>query len=124
MYPPIFPTVRASAAVRALLGDNPVRFYQFGMAPQGVVKPYAVWRRVGGLPENFLDTTPDADSFTLQVDIYASPNQGADLTRTIAVALRDAIEKVAYVTNWLGESIDPETKNPTFTFQVDWIVPR
>lgn len=124
MYPPIFPAIRASAAVRALIGDNPVRFYQFGLAPQPVIKPYVVWRRVTGAPENFLDTRPDADSFTLQVDVYASPTQGVELTRNIAVALRDAIEPVAYITNWLGESIDPETKNPTFTFQVDWIVPR
>lgn len=124
MYPPIFPTVKASAAVRALLGDDPVRFYQFGLAPQGVAKPYAVWRRVGGLPENFLDTAPDVDSFTLQVDVYASPQQGAQVARNVALALRDPIERVAYITNWLGESTDPQTGNPTFTFQVDWIVPR
>ncbi|MGQ2994283.1 DUF3168 domain-containing protein [Variovorax sp.] len=124
MYPPIFPTIRASAAVRALLGEDPVRFYQFGQAPQGVKCPYAVWRRVGGLPENFIDTPPDADSFTLQVDVYASGPQGAQVARNVALALRDPIERVAYITNWLGESTDPQTSNPTFTFQVDWIVPR
>ena len=42
----------------------------------------------------------------------------------MALALRDAIEPVAYITAWLGESIDPDTKNNRFSFQVDWIVLR
>jgi hypothetical protein len=124
MYPPIFPAVKASAAVRALIGTDPCRFYQFGLAPQDVAKPYAVWRRVFGTPENFLDMPPDVDSFILQVDVYASPQQGAQVARNVALALRDPIERVAYITAWLGESTDPQTSNPTFSFQVSWIVPR
>ena len=124
MYPPIFPTIKASSAVRALIGSSPVRFYQFGMAPQDVVKPYVVWQRVFGSPENYLGDTPDMDSFTLQVDVYASPTQGAEVARNVAIALRDAIEPVAHITSWLGESQDPDTKNFRFGFQVDWWVPR
>jgi hypothetical protein len=129
MYPPIFPTIKASAAVRALIGSgasgaDPVRFYQFGMAPQKVVKPYAVWQRVGGSPENYLDRVPDMDSLPLQVDVYASEQQGAEVARNVVVALRDAIEPVAHITAWLGESQDPETQNYRSSFQVDWWVPR
>jgi len=121
MFPPIFPAVAASSAVKALIGSNPVRFYQFGLAPQNVQKPYAVWQRMFGSPENYLGDVPDADSFTLLVDVYAS---SADSARSVALALRDAIEPVAYITTWLGESIDPDTKNNRFSFQVDWIVLR
>lgn len=123
MFPPIFPAVAASPACVALLkaGAGPLRFYQFGMAPQNVQKPYAVWQRVFGTPENYLADRPDVDSFTTQVDVYAG---SADSARTVALALRDAIEGAAHITSWLGESIDPETKNNRFGFQCDWWVPR
>lgn len=121
MYPPIYPAIAASSAVKALIGGNPVRFYQFGLADKKAPLPYAVWQRSFGAPENYLGDTPDADSFTLMVDVYAS---SADSARSVAAAIRDAIEPFAYITAWLGETIDPDTKNNRFTFQVDWIVPR
>lgn len=121
MYPPIFPTVAASTAVKALIGSNPVRCYQFGLAPQDVTKPYVVWQRVFGSPENYMNQTPDMDSFTVQMDVYAT---SGDSARTVAAALRDAIEPVAHITSWLGESIDPDTKNYRFSFQTDWWVAR
>lgn len=123
MFPPIYPAVANSPACVALLktGTGPVRFYQFGLAPQNVPKPYAVWQRVFGAPENYLGQVPDIDSFTVQIDVYAG---SADSARSVALALRDAIEPVAYITSWLGESIDPDTKNNRFGFQTDWFVPR
>jgi len=125
LYPPIFPAIAASSAVKALIGANPVRFYQFGMAPQNVVKPYAVWQRVFGAPENYLGDVPDIDSLTLQIDVYATDApSGAETVRNVAIAIRDAIEPVCYITSWLGESIDPDTKNHRFSFQSDWLVPR
>lgn len=127
MMPPIFATVNVSA-VQALLktGSGPLRFYAWGLAPDDVVKPYAVWRRVFGQPGNYVDTRPDADQFTTQIDVYAAdvPGQRADKAREIADAISNAIEGVAYVTSWIGESRDPETKNYVSTFQCDWWVPR
>lgn len=124
MYPPIYPAVAASPACVALLksGTGPIRFYQFGVnEEQPQTYPYAVWQRVGGLPENYLGQTPDIDTFTVQVDVYA---KSADQARTVATALRDAIEPVAHITGWFGESRDPDTKNYRFTFQTDWWTPR
>lgn len=123
MFPAVFPAVASSAPCVALLkdGSGPVRFYQFGMAPQNVQKPYAVWQRVFGAPENYLGQRPDIDLFTLQIDVYAS---AADQARTVAAALRDALEPVGHITSWLGESIDPETKNYRFSFQQDIWTPR
>jgi hypothetical protein len=121
MYPPIFATISSSTAVKAVIGSNPVRFFLFGKAPQGVVKPYAVWRQVGGAPENYLGDVPDIDGFTTQIDIYAT---SSDSAHAVAVALRDAIEPVAHITSWIGDSRDPETLSYVFTFQVDWLTPR
>ena len=121
MYPPIFATCKANAGVTALLGSSPVRLYLFGTAPQGVTKPYAVWQAVGGAPENFLGDRPDADSFTLQVDVYADT---AATARSVAAAISYAVETVAHVTSWRGESREQETKDYRSSFDVDWIVPR
>lgn len=68
MFAPIFPLINASPAVKAIIGSNPVRFYQFGMAAEKVVYPYAVWRRVYGSPENYLGDRPGIDTLTLQID--------------------------------------------------------
>jgi Protein of unknown function (DUF3168) len=127
MYPPIFAAVNVPP-VQALLktGAGPLRFYLFGMAPQNVVKPYAVWRQVYGAPENYIGDRPDMDGFTTQVDVYVGPNDPspAAKARAIAEAIRDAVEGVAYVTAWIGDSRDPQTMNYVFTFQAEWLTPR
>ena len=125
MIPPIFPTVAASTAVQALIGtgvgNDLVRFYEFGRAPQRAKKPYAVWQNINGLPENYLDSLPDTDSFTAQIDVYADTAAAAE---QVAIAIRDAIEPVAYVTRWGGQSRDPDTQNYRETFDTEWIVYR
>lgn len=117
----IFETCATDPAVTALLGTSPVRLFPFGMAPAGVIKPYAVWQQVGGQPDNYLSGVPDIDSMTLQVDAYATTSASA---RAVAAALRDAIEPVAHVVAWRGESRDAETGNYRVSFDVDWFIPR
>lgn len=123
MYPPIFAVCAASPAVRALLGegDGTVKLFLFGLAPQNVKTPYAVWQTIGGLPENYITNVPDIDSFSVQVDVYAS---SAAEAREVAAALRDAIEPHAHVVGWRGDSRDPETKNYRYSFDVNWFVRR
>lgn len=125
MYAPVFATVDVPA-VQALLktGTGPLRFYLFGKAPQNSPLPYAVWQTAYGTPENYLDRVPDVDSLGLQIDVYASPSQGASVARNVAQALRDAIEPYAHITSWRGDSIDPQTLNYRFSFDVDWWVNR
>lgn len=124
IYPPVFEVCNAVAAVQAELG-SPARLYPFGHAegPNGgpPARPYAVWRIVSGVPENYLDKVPDADSWTVQIDVFGS---SAYTAREGAKALRNAIEPVAHVANWDGESIDPATKNYRCTFTVDWLNDR
>lgn len=121
MYPPVFEVCAVSAAVKSVLGINPVRLYPFGSAPQGVAKPYAAWQVITGVPENYLSEIPDIDSLTLQLTVYAD---GADSARNALSALRDAIEPVAHIASWLAEGRDPETKSYTAGFIVDWWVAR
>lgn len=124
-YPPVFTLAAASSAVTALLGSSPCRVWAFGLGPDTPTefyqKPYAVWQQVGGLPENYLDRVPDADNWSVQVDVYA---ESIDQARAVALALRDAYEPHAYITNWNGESRDPDTKNYRVSFDVDFIVLR
>lgn len=125
MYPPIFQTVDIPA-VQALLktGTGPLRFYPFGKAPQKGVCPYAVWQMRAGSPENALNQNPDIDQVSTQVDVYVTPEQGYAILRPVVNALRDAIQEVAHITTWIGDDVDPDTKNLRFTFLVDWWVPR
>lgn len=125
MYAPVFATVDVPS-VQALLktGTGPLRFYLFGKAPQNSTLPYAVWQTAYGTPENYLDRVPDVDSFGIQIDVYASPSQGASVARNVAQALRDAIEPHAHITSWRGDSTDPQTLNCRFSFDADWWVYR
>ena len=122
MTPPIFQVCSQAAGVTALLGTGAnLRFYSFGEAPEGVTKPYAAWQLVNGDPENYLAGRPDADGFTLQVDVYGTTSVSV---RQVRDAIRDAIELRANVTRWGGEGRDQATKNYRTSFDVDWIVRR
>lgn len=121
MTPPVFQTCAADPAVTALLGTGPTRLFPFGQAPQGVELPYAVFQTITGTPENYLGQTPDIDSYTLQIDVYA---QRGSTARQVAEALRDAIEPNAYVVGWNGESTDPDTGHKRYGFDVEWRVHR
>lgn len=122
MYPPIFSICSIDAGVTALLGSNAnCRLYPFGEAPQDDTRPYAVWQLITGLPENYLDKTPDIDNLGIQIDSYAVTGSDA---RDVAEKLRDAIEPYAHVTSWDGESRDPDTNLFRYIFSVDWWVSR
>ena len=122
MSAPIFEICSKDSGVGALLGAGvDTRLYSFGEAPDGVVKPYAVWQVIAGSPENYLAGRPDVDGFTLQVDVYATTGTAA---RRVRNALRDAIELHAYITRWGVEGRDPTTKNYRAGFDADWIVQR
>lgn len=121
MIPPVFSICAASSTVKSFIGTSPVRFWPFGEVPQGAAMPYAVWQMIGGTPENYLGQVPDADRFSLQVDVYASTGAAALNT---GEALRDAIEPHAYITAWRSGDKDPTTKAYRLSFDVDWIVER
>lgn len=122
MTAPIFETCSRDPVVTGLLGTGAdMRLYSFGEAPDKVAKPYVVWQVINGNPENYLAGRPDADGFTLQVDVYASTGTSARQVRT---ALRNAIELQAYIARWGREERDSTTKHYRVSFDVDWTVLR
>lgn len=121
MYPPLFAVLKDNTAVSALLGGDPYRVFVPGEAPEGIKLAYLTWQTIGGVPENYLGDKPDVDNFVTQLDAYAKTLTEA---RAVAKAVRDAVEAVAYVTQWLGENREPDTRLFRVSFQVDWITDR
>jgi len=116
-FPPLFQVLTDDATVRSVLGT---RIYPHGEAPQKVVEPYAVYQQIFGASERYLATTPDADSSTNQIDVYSKQMSDA---RAAALAIRDALEGVAYVDISEGPR-DPATNRARVILQVDWITLR
>lgn len=121
MLPQFLPVLKATAAVTTLLGANPLRVYGFGRARQNEPLPYVVFQIATGQPENYLGQAPDIDSMTMQFDVYATTSDGA---LNVAEALRDALEPIAYVTAWRGDSRDPDTQHYRYSFDVDFLTSR
>jgi hypothetical protein len=78
----------ASAAVKAVVGTNPIRIYRWGRAPADAVAPYILWTVVADVPAASLDG-PGMDNLRVQVDCYAPTGPVCD---QLAIAARDAIE--------------------------------
>lgn len=121
MYPDFFQLVAAEAAITTIIGLNPVRCYPAGRAPQGSDKPYVVWQVITGLPENYLNQTPDIDSLTTQIDVYAETLSQARLLTSL---IRDLVEQHAHIVAWRGEDTDAETLLWRISFDADWFVNR
>lgn len=120
MYPPVYAIVKDDPVVQAALGSEP-RVYPFGQAPQFPATPYAVWQVISGAPENYINDTPNIDSYGVQVDVYAD---SVATVRSVAVALRGALEKSAHVVSWRGEHYENDTKLYRVSFDVDFWTPR
>ena len=95
MYPSVQLLASADPTVTAVLGNNPLRFWPFGHAPQNETRPYALHQLVYGNPDNSLSCIPSEDLFGLQIDAYAKTVSGA---REVAQALRDCFEAEHYPT--------------------------
>lgn len=117
IYPKIFEMVHELPEIMARFGRNPVRIYPFGYAPQDVSKngPYCVWQVIGGTPANTLSCAPQADDWSVQMDVYGPD---VKLTREAAAVLVEALQGQVWVTNWRGESRDFETKLFRVSFDI------
>lgn len=122
MFSPVYETILGHLPAVNLLGGNPIRVFSFGETEgQDVALPYVVHQEIAGQPENHLSCLPDVDNNTTQIDIYASTRSSA---RETAIAVRDAMEKVAYVVSGASTSRDPDTRLFRVSFDVSWINPH
>ena len=110
----LFALVKASPECVQHLGTNPVRFFEFGQAPQLQNAPYATFQHIAGVPYNTLNGPAPADHITTQIDVWTDTSAEA---RTISRVIRSAIENQCYVTSWLGTSKEGDTFRTTFTVQ-------
>lgn len=116
MLPPVFQLLKASAAVKNIVGTNPPRIYRHGAAPQDATKPYITWQLIAGIPENNLSDPPPVDRMTVQVDCWHQFDGGVE---DLAAAARDALEVAGYLTGVIGDLKEPETKLFRMSLQVD-----
>lgn len=123
MYAPIYANCAADATCQALLGDSDgnLRLYPFDLAPKDAALPYATWQNVSGSPQNYLADNPDADQFSLQVNVWGvTTGQVMDVT----TAIRDAIQEVSYIVRWGNQARDAQTLAFGYDFDVDWYTYR
>jgi uncharacterized protein DUF3168 len=119
MFPAVFVILKASTAVKNIVGTNPPRIYRHGNAPQDVTKPYITWTVISGVPENNLSDLPPVDRVTVQVDCWHQTDGGIEV---LAEAVRDAIEPVAHMTGIVVDLREPETKLFRIGMQFDhWL---
>lgn len=95
----LFQLVAADSACTAALGNNPVKFFEFGTAPDLEQAPYATWQILAGEPCNYLEGSPSHDMVEAQIDIW-----GDDATeaRTVARAIRRALDAHITITHYLS----------------------
>ena len=125
MFPPVFRTLKASEDVRNIIqsGSGAPRIFRHGAAPQDAERPYITWIVVSGIPENNLSDLPPVDRVTVQVDAWHPTDAGVE---ALALAVRDAIEPHAHMTN--GPLLDDRdlanSKLFRIAMQFDWFVDR
>jgi hypothetical protein len=117
MLPLVFQTLKASAAVKAIVGTNPPRIYRHGSAPQDATRPYITWSVISAEPANHLSGTPSADRMGVQVDCWHQTDAGIE---QLAEAARDAIEPGAHMTGIIFDGRDAETKLYRIGLQFDF----
>lgn len=120
-----FPLISESAEVTALIGYNPVRFYPFGAAPQGVTYPYLTYRAASITPINSLDSGgAPADTSLMQVSIWCRPEAFAPTVHEIYSAVRACLETEYDIESVRDMGIDPDTGSFRIDLDVRMFVHR
>lgn len=118
MFPPVYQTLRASAAVVAIVGD---RIGAHGEVPQDTARPYITWFVVAGQPQDQISGAPCADFDAIQIDCWHQTDAGI---RALATSVRDAIDAVG-VSNRVRVNLrEPDTKLYRVGIEADFITQR
>jgi hypothetical protein len=120
----IVDVVKASSAIQAVLGANPIRFFPFEyavIAGDKITRPYAVWTRTGGAPDNSLSCRPTSDRLDIQIDVYAD---SAKECKEVAAIVEYALELDCHITRYMSEQNETGTKLYRTTFMTEWFEPR
>lgn len=125
MLPNLFPTIRDSPAVTAIIGSNPVRFYPHGQATQTTVAPYITWRPISIVPQNNISTSACVDDSRCQLSCWSdNTGTGIDDVETLYAALRAAVEPYFMVLDVRVGGRDTETQRYRIDVDVQvWVDP-
>lgn len=112
MLPPVFQWLKASSAVKNIVGTNPPRIWRHGAAPQStdgqpIGQPYITWFVASNFPLNNLSDPVPADRYSAQVDCWHQTDAGIE---ALASAARDAMEAQCVMTGIIANLREPETK--------------
>lgn len=118
MLPLIYPLLRSSATVKAIVDD---RIGRHGSMEQDAARPYITWFLVNGNPENQLSGAPCADVDTVQIDCYSMDDTQVE---TLAYAVRDALDGAGHLNRIVRNLRDPDTKLYVMSLEADIIRPR
>jgi hypothetical protein len=124
MYAPLYRIALEDPVVFALLADTSesIRLWPFDQAPKDAPMPYATWQNIGGVPNNNVSDRPDADFFSVQVNVWAMTS--AELWAVVE-ALRDVMEvDGCTIVRWGATVTDEITKALGYDFDVDCITYR
>jgi len=120
MLPLIFTWLKASNAVKTIIGNTP-RAYRHGDAPQDVTQPYVTWALVAGVPDNDISGLPPSDRYTVQLDCWHTTDKGVE---DLAKAVRDAVQPYGHMTSMPINNRDNETKLYRIALQFDILQSR
>lgn len=124
MFPPVFQKLKANAAVRSLVGTNPIRIWRKQVPdtfPRPITVAYITWFVVVGTPEEALELLAPHDRVAIQVDCFDMTDTGV---QALAQAARDAIEPYATMTGMPVDERERETKLHHIALEFDWYVGR
>lgn len=118
--PPVFALL--NSAVSARVGQ---RIYGFGLAPEGVEKPYITWFIVVGDPYNQLSGEPCGDDDTVQIDCYTGPgDNGEEDAVVLAGEIRAALDAANIPNTIVVNTREPDTRLYRVGFQAQFIRAR
>lgn len=124
MFPAVFQTLKASSAVKAIVGTNPPRIYRHQSAPRDgdrpITQPYITWSS-SATPENVLSDLPPVDRVSVDINCWHQTDSGIE---ALALAVRDAVEPYAHCTGQPIDMRETETQLYRILLTFDWFLER
>lgn len=117
MLPSIFPLLN-TPQIRAFVGSNPARIYDFDDAVQDGIKPYITFTQVSNTRYDALAGAPVADFDVVQIDIYALEK---DQCRNLAKLVSATLYEKNHCNRLILQVKEPETKLYRISIEVDAI---
>jgi len=123
LLPPVYETLKANPAIKALLGDDPLRVWRVSVPEtqrQPLDQPYVTWFMLTSVPINNLSDLPPADRQTVQVDCWYPGANGDKGVVDLATLVRDTLEQVVHMTAINIHDREIETRLWRISLQFDW----